>query len=103
MSRIWSPPWPMESTRKKLAGPVNVCAPNPVRNRDLAKSLGRQLKRPAVVPTPAFALRLALGELAGVLLASQRAVPDALTRSGFTFQFPDLDPALADLVSAAET
>lgn len=85
-----------------LSGPFNVCAPHPVRNRDLAKSLGRRLNRPAVVPAPAFALRLAMGELANVLLVSQRVVPDALIRSGFTFRHPDLDEALADLVASVE-
>lgn len=84
--------------RSDITGPVNVCAPHPVRNRDMAKSLGRVLNRPAIMPAPAFALRLAMGELASVLLVSQRAIPEALAASGFAFQFTDLDAALADLL-----
>ncbi|MBI9085620.1 MAG: TIGR01777 family oxidoreductase [Desulfobacterales bacterium] len=84
--------------RGDLAGPVNVCAPNPVRNRDMARSLGRLLNRPSIMPAPAFALRLAMGELASVLLVSQRAVPERLTTSGFVFRFTGLDAALADLL-----
>ncbi|HOD51721.1 MAG TPA: TIGR01777 family oxidoreductase [Candidatus Hydrogenedentes bacterium] len=78
-----------------LDGPVNVVSPNPVRNREFVASLGRALNRPAVLPFPAFAARLLLGEMADdLLLASQRAVPRKLQEAGFTFDHPDLDEAL---------
>jgi len=78
-------------------GPFNFSAPNPVRNLDLAKTLGNILKRPAVMPAPAFMIRLVLGEFGNTLLASQRAVPAKLLDSGFNFNFPELHDALVDL------
>ncbi|MCO7612512.1 MULTISPECIES: TIGR01777 family oxidoreductase [Pseudomonas] len=80
-------------------GPYNACAPKPVRNREFAKSLGRVLHRPALMPLPAFVLRLALGELSLLLLGGQRAVPARLLEAGFTFQFTDLSAALDDIAS----
>jgi NAD dependent epimerase/dehydratase family enzyme len=78
-----------------LAGPVNVVAPEAVRQRDLARALGRVLHRPAFVPAPRWALRLALGAMAdGMLLGSQRVVPRRLVDSGFRFRFSGLEPAL---------
>ena len=82
-------------TDDALDGAVNVVAPAPVVNRDFAAALGRALGRPAVVPAPAAALRLALGERASLLLASQRVVPAALERAGFAFRHRELDGALA--------
>jgi len=79
-------------------GPFNLTAPNPARNRDLGAALGRALHRPSRLPTPAFDLQLALGEMAGMLLHGQRAVPRALLALGYRFRFPDLGPALADLL-----
>lgn len=79
-------------------GPYNFCAPGLVRQRDFARALGAAIRRPAVVPAPSLALRLMMGEVAGVLLASQKARPDRLVAEGFAFGFPDLDGALADLV-----
>ena len=80
-------------------GPYNACAPKPVRNREFAKSLGRVLRRPALIPLPAFVLRLALGELSLLLLGGPRAVPARLLETGFTFQFTDLSAALDDVSS----
>ncbi len=78
-----------------LSGPVNVVAPNPVTNRDFAKTLGRVLSRPAIAPIPAFALKVLFGEMAeGTILAGQRAAPDALHASGFTFMHETLEQAL---------
>lgn len=78
-----------------LAGPVNLAAPAPVRNAEFARALGRALRRPAVLPVPAFALRLAFGEAADeALLASTRLVPARLAAAGFAFRFPELEPAL---------
>jgi len=84
--------------RDDARGPYNACAPQPVRNAEFARSLGRVLHRPACLPVPAFALRLGLGELAGLLLGGQRAVPARLTEAGFSFRFSNLDAALDDLL-----
>ncbi len=85
-----------------LDGPVNAVAPRPVTNREFAKTLGRVLGRPAVVPAPAFALRLVLGEMADeLLLASARAVPDRLILSGYAFRHPELEGALRHLLQGA--
>jgi len=79
-------------------GPFNLASPNPVTNREFARAVGRVLKRPSFLPAPAFALRLALGEMADILLAGQRAVPLRLAGLGFLFRFPTLEPALRDLL-----
>lgn len=79
------------------SGPYNACAPNPVRNRDFAKRLGKALHRPAFMPLPAPVLRIGLGEMAGLLLGGQRARPTRLQAAGFTFRFTDLQSALDDL------
>jgi uncharacterized protein (TIGR01777 family) len=78
-----------------IEGPVNVSAPNPVPNADFSRSLGRALRRPAVLPAPAFGLKLLLspGFAEEVLLASQRVVPEVLTASGFEFFHPTLETA----------
>ncbi|MFY9940507.1 MAG: TIGR01777 family oxidoreductase [Silvibacterium sp.] len=78
-----------------LRGPLNIIAPNPVTNAEFTRALGRSLHRPAMIPVPRFALRLAFGEMADeVLLASTRAVPDRLLQAGFTFELSNLDSAL---------
>jgi uncharacterized protein (TIGR01777 family) len=77
-----------------LDGPVNTASPNPVTNREFARTLGRVLGRPAVMPAPAFALRLVLGELGGELLGGQRVDPGRLLASGYEFRNPQLEPAL---------
>jgi len=84
----------------RLTGPVHFCAPNPVRNRDLAQALGRILHRPALLPAPAFALRLILGEFAEVALTSQKMLPAKLLAAGFQFWFPHLNGALEDLLAS---
>jgi uncharacterized protein len=81
-----------------LHGPVNGTAPIPQRNADFTRTLAAALHRPAIFPAPAFALKLALGEFAGALLGSQRAIPAALQADGFHFRFPTLEAAAADLV-----
>lgn len=80
-------------------GSLNVVAPDPVRQRDVARALGHALRRPAVLPAPAFALRALLGGFADELLSSRRVSSRALTRGGFVHRFGDLDAALADLVA----
>ena len=79
-------------------GPVNLVAPNPVTNAEFTRTLGRTLSRPAVLPVPAFALRLAFGEMADeTLLASQRVEPGKLIANEYEFRFRNLEPALRDL------
>lgn len=80
-------------------GPYNFCAPEAVRQKDFARALGARLGRPAAVAVPSMVLRLMMGEVAGVLLASQKVRPDRLVSDGFSFRFADVDSALADLVS----
>jgi len=78
-----------------LRGPVNVVAPAPVTNAEFTRLLGRVLERPTLVPLPAFAARLALGEMADeLLLTSQRVVPARLQASGYRFRYPTLEGAL---------
>ena len=78
-----------------ICGPVNAVAPHPVTNREFAKTLGRVLRRPTLIPTPAFAIRAVFGEMAdALLLASTRVVPAVLQASGFTFVYPQLEDAL---------
>ncbi len=83
---------------EQVRGPLNVASPKPVPNRDFARALGRAMKRPALMPTPKLALKLALGEMAEGILAGQRVVPKRALEGGFTFEFPDVDAALADLL-----
>jgi uncharacterized protein (TIGR01777 family) len=81
-----------------ISGPVNLTAPHPVRNRDLAKALGRALHRPSFMPAPEFMLRLFLGEFAETLLTGQKVLPKRLLDAGFTFNFPTIDAALENLL-----
>ena len=82
-------------TTDSLKGPVNVTAPNPVTNKEFTSTLGEVLKRPAVVPIPAFAAKLAFGEMANdLLLASTKVAPKRLSDSGYKFQYPELENAL---------
>ncbi len=86
-------------TMETLAGPINAVAPNPVTNREFTKTLGAILKRPTLIPFPAFAARIALGEMAGeLLLASTRVIPARLLDSGYRFRHPDLKTALTLLL-----
>ena len=78
-----------------LSGAVNTVAPHPVTNREFTKTLGKVLGRPTILPMPAFAAKLAFGEMAeALLLASQRVSSDTLVNSGYTFRHPDLEGAL---------
>jgi uncharacterized protein (TIGR01777 family) len=82
----------------RVSGPLNAAAPGSVRSRDLARAVGRVLHRPSSFPAPALALRLALGELAELLLSSQRVLPARALELGHAFRYPDLEPALRDLM-----
>jgi len=79
-------------------GSFNLTAPNPVRNADFARTLGRLMRRPASLPTPGFVLRLLFGEMATVLLGGQRAIPQRLLDLGFSFRFPQAESAMKDLL-----
>lgn len=82
-------------THEELSGPVNLVVPTAVTNREFTKTLGRVLNRPTIFPVPAFAARLAFGEMAdGLLLSSTRVRPDKLIESGYQFRFPDLEGGL---------
>jgi uncharacterized protein (TIGR01777 family) len=86
-------------TKGTLRGPVNAVAPNSVTNHEFTKTLGRVLRRPTVFPMPAFAARLAFGEMADALLiASTRVEPNRLIDAGFRFRFPELEAALVQAV-----
>ncbi|HPK66432.1 MAG TPA: DUF1731 domain-containing protein, partial [Thermoanaerobaculia bacterium] len=87
--------------RSDLSGPFVLASPAPVRNRELARTLGRLLRRPAVLPVPASALRLLFGAMSELVLTGQRVRPERLLAAGFTFRFPDLAGALADLLGRA--
>ncbi|MDW7710979.1 MAG: TIGR01777 family oxidoreductase [Deferrisomatales bacterium] len=84
--------------RPDQEGVFNLCAPNPVRQLDVARALGRVLRRPALTPAPALAVRLVLGEFADAVLFSQRMVPRRLQAAGFGFLFPELEPALREVL-----
>lgn len=90
--------------RSDLSGPVNMTAPAPVTNRELATALGRVLHRPSGVPVPAFALKLAFGaEGAEMLQSGQRVLPERLVASGFKFRFQTIEPALRHLLAPSES
>lgn len=86
-------------TDDRYRGPVNGVAPQEATSRTFAAALGRALHRPAILPVPALALKALFGEAATVLLASQRVEPRALGELGFVHAFPDLDSALASIIS----
>ena len=87
-------------TTDSLSGPVNTVSPNPVRNVEMTKALGKVLRRPTFLSMPASVVRLIFGEMADALLLSgQRVVPGKLLASGFTFQFPDFETSLRHLLN----
>jgi len=80
------------------SGAFNVCAPNPLTNADLSRVIGQVMRRPSFMPTPAFAMRLLLGEKATLVLDGQRQMPKRLQQMGFQFRFTDVELALRDLL-----
>jgi uncharacterized protein (TIGR01777 family) len=82
----------------EISGPVNVCSPNPMRNRHFAKALGRALHRPSFFPAPALMVKLVLGEFGSVILEGQRVIPKKLLQSGFVFRYPDIEKALQNIL-----
>ena len=86
-------------TTGDLRGAVNVVAPTPVTNHEFTRTLGRVLKRPTLLPLPAFAARLGLGEMAdALLLASTRMEPQRLLAAGYAFRYPTLEDALRHML-----
>ena len=83
----------------QLRGAVNATAPNPVTNEEFTKALGRALHRPAILPVPKFALHLLYGDMAQIIYASQRILPEAAQKAGYQFLFPALEGALANILS----
>jgi len=83
-----------------IRGAVNATAPHPVTNEEFTGRLAIELHRPAIFPIPVFALKLALGEMSEVVLASQRVLPTVAKSAGFRFQYPDLQGALANVLAA---
>lgn len=81
-----------------VQGTFNACAPTPVTNRVFSSHLAKALHRPHLLSTPAWTLKLAMGEMASIMLGSQRTVPHQLQQAGFKFQFDTLEPALANLL-----
>jgi uncharacterized protein len=82
----------------QATGPVNLASPNPVTNAELSRTLGRVLNRPAVLPVPAFALKVLYGEMAQIVVTGQRVVPSRLKQLGYEFRHPDLEAALRDVL-----
>ncbi len=85
-------------TQESLSGVLNATAPQPVTNRDFSAQLAKTLRRPHLFFVPGFVLRLALGEMADLLLYGQRVVPKRLLDDGFTFSYPTLETALQDIL-----
>jgi uncharacterized protein (TIGR01777 family) len=83
-----------------VLGAVNAVAPNPVTNADFTRELATALHRPAIFPVPAAALKLLLGEMSQVVLASQRVIPEAALRAGFHFRFTEVGDALRQIFAA---
>lgn len=83
---------------KSVSGIINGTTNTPVTMKDFAKTLGKVLNRPSIFPVPEFALKIAIGEMADVVLASQKVSPERTLSFGFNFKFPELKPALEDLI-----
>lgn len=80
------------------SGPFNLTAPHPIQNIDLSRTLGRTLKRPSWMPAPGFMIKLVLGEFGSVILKGQRVLPKRLLETGFSFQYPEIEGALRNLL-----
>ncbi len=85
-------------THEELAGPVNWCAPQPVRNREMTEKLAARLKRPAVFTTPTVVIKTVLGEFGEALICSQRGRPQKLLEAGYEFTYADIDAALDEII-----
>ncbi len=83
---------------KEISGAINLCSPNPVRNKDLGKAIGKVLHRPSFLPAPGFMIELILGEFGSVLLRGQRVIPRRLLDASFKFRYPDIEAALKSVI-----
>lgn len=81
-----------------ISGAVNLCSPRPLRNKELAKTIGRILHRPSFLPAPGFMIRILLGEFGSVLLKGQRVIPRRLLDAGFSFSHPEIEAALRTIL-----
>lgn len=88
--------WALDN--ESVSGPVNAVAPNVVRNKEFTKAFGKALKRPTLIPIPPIGLRVVLGEVVEVLTGSQRCKPRVALDGGYTFEHPEIGPAMQDLV-----
>lgn len=88
----------IRALEENVSGVWNATAPNPVRNTDFTHELGHAVHRPAVLQVPSVILKLKFGELAQHMLDSARVVPEAAQKAGYAFRFPEIGPALADLI-----
>jgi uncharacterized protein len=86
----------------KAAGVYNLTSPCPLKNVDFERAIGRTMHRPAIIPTPSFAIRLLFGEMAITVLEGQRVMPERLEKEGFVFNFPRIEDALSDLLAKKE-
>lgn len=93
---VWAIQFLIENSQAQ--GVFNVCAPEPVTNRQMSQVIGKAIGRPSFLPVPGFALKLLLGEVASLVLDGQRQIPQRLIQSGFPFSHPDLLPAIRHLV-----
>lgn len=84
--------------RQDISGAVNLCSPNPLRNKDLGNAMGKALHRPSFMPAPGFMIRMILGEFGNVLLKGQRVIPRRLLEAGFKFRYPDIEEALKNII-----
>jgi NAD dependent epimerase/dehydratase family enzyme len=82
----------------EISGVWNATSPHPVRNVEFTREMGKVLHRPAIFPVPGFALKAAFGELGQHMLDSSRVIPEAALKANFPFVYPELGPALRDLV-----
>ena len=99
LARLYMHAATIQSSSLPISGPINSVAPVAVRNSEFTQLLARQLHRPAFLPVPYLGLRLAFGEFAQVLFASQHVIPKVALVSGFVFQFPELAAALRDILA----
>ncbi|HLX44355.1 MAG TPA: TIGR01777 family oxidoreductase [Bryobacteraceae bacterium] len=84
--------------RTPISGPLNASAPNPVINAEFTRELARAVHRPAILPVPLFLLKLLFGQMAEILYASNRVIPEAALNAGFPFRFPEISGAFQDLL-----
>ena len=85
--------------KKSMVGPLNICSPTPLTNRDFTRALGKAMRRPAFIPVPGFAVRLLYGEAATIITKGSAVLPQKLQRAGFQFRYPRIGDALEQIFS----